>query len=70
MTTTAYFHGPDEAEAKQKAHLIDCTWEGAAVRELTGQVADLFPHVPVFSRHPFRVGGEENRFRMKYGGIP
>src|SRR5208282_6277428 len=40
-----------------------CTWEGAPVVELTGQVAELFPHVPVFSRHPFRVGGEENRFK-------
>jgi hypothetical protein len=63
MTTTAYYHGPDEAEVKQKAHLTDCTWEGATVRELTGRVAELFPQVPVFSRHPFRVGGEENRFK-------
>ena len=42
-----------------------CTWEAAPVVEMTGQVAELFSHVPVFSRHPFRVGGEENRFRAE-----
>jgi hypothetical protein len=54
---------PDETAPEQRAHLTHCTREGATVRELTGRVAEVFPHVPVFSRHPFRVGGEENRFK-------
>jgi hypothetical protein len=63
MTTTESYHGPDETALKQQARLVDYTWEGATVVERTGKVAELFPHVPVFSRHPFRVGGEENRFK-------
>jgi hypothetical protein len=63
MTTTESYHGNDQTALKQQARLLDCTWEGATVIELTGKVAELFPHVPVFSRHPFRVGGEENRFK-------
>lgn len=31
--------------------------------ELTGEVAQLFPQILLFSRHPFRVGNEENRFK-------
>ena len=65
MKTPDSYHRPDGTALKQQARLIDCTWEGAPVVELTGQVAELFPHVPVFSRHPFRVGGEENRFRAE-----
>ena len=38
--------------------------------ELTGQVAEVFPHLPVFSRHPFRVGGEENRFKDEIRQAP
>src|ERR1700674_150943 len=63
MTTTESYHGPDETALKQQTRLLDCTWEGATVVELTGKVAELFPHVPVVSRHPFRVGSEENRFK-------
>ena len=63
MKTPDNYHLLDETALKQRSRLIDCTWEGATVVELTGQVAELFPHVPVFSRHPFRVGGEENRFK-------
>jgi len=57
------YHAPDEAALAQKARLTDWTWEGAPVIELNGKVADLFPLVPVFSRHPFRSGGEENRYK-------
>jgi hypothetical protein len=63
MTTPDNYHRPDEAAQTQQARLTDWTWEGASVVELTGKVADIFPHVPVFSRHPFRVGSEENRFK-------
>jgi hypothetical protein len=63
MTTPDNYHRPDEAAQTQQARLTDWTWEGATVVELTGKVAELFPHVPVFSRHPFRVGSEENRFK-------
>lgn len=40
------------------------------VVELTGKLAELFPHVPVFSRHPIRVGNEENRFNILKSIIP
>jgi len=61
--TTDNYRQADHIALAQQARLNDCTWEGATVIELTGHVAELFPHVPVFSRHPFRVGGEENRFK-------
>jgi hypothetical protein len=35
----------------------------STVVELTGAVADLFPQVPVFTRHPFRTGSEEIRVK-------
>ena len=37
--------------------------EGAPVLEFIGTLAELFPQIPVFSRHPFRSGGEENRYK-------
>jgi hypothetical protein len=60
---TANFYCPDETALTQQARLTDWTWEGATVVELTGTIAELFPLVPTFSRHPFRVGSEENRFK-------
>jgi hypothetical protein len=57
-----YYH-PDKTTLAQQARLTDWTWEGATVVEFAGKVADLFPQIPVFSRHPFRVGNEENRFK-------
>jgi hypothetical protein len=63
MTASANFKLPDAVGQTQKARLTEWTWEGATVVELTGTVAELFPQVPVFSRHPFRVGNEENRFK-------
>src|ERR1017187_5111498 len=47
----------------QQVRLTDCTWEGGAVVELTGTVGELFCQIPVFSRHAYRVGSEENRFK-------
>src|SRR5579872_1849786 len=63
MTTANNYRHPDKTALTQQARLIDYTWEGTTVIELTGTVVELFPHVPMFSRHPFRVGGEENRFK-------
>ena len=63
MTTQDNFYRPDENAHTQQARLTDWTWEAAAVIEWTGKVAELFPQVPVFSRHPFRTGSEENRFK-------
>ena len=52
-----------ETALTQQARLTDWTWEGATVIERTGTVAELFQQIPVFSRHSFRVGSEENRFK-------
>jgi hypothetical protein len=41
----------------------DATWEGASVTSMTGKLSDIYQAVPLFSRHPFRSGGEENRYK-------
>jgi hypothetical protein len=63
MITSDNYCALDEIALSQLSRLTDWTWEGATVVERIGKVADLFPQIPVFSRHPFRVGGEENRFK-------
>jgi hypothetical protein len=63
MVVPDNFHRPDKTALTQQVRLTDWTWEGASVVEITGTVAELFPQIPVFSRHPFRVGSEENRFK-------
>jgi hypothetical protein len=63
MTVPHNFHSPDEVAETQKARLTDWIWEGSPVLEFTGKVTELFPQIPVFSRHPFRTGGEENRYK-------
>lgn len=63
MMTLDNYNRPGETAQTQQARLTGWTWEGASVVELTGKVAELLPQVPVFSRHPFRVGSEENRFK-------
>ena len=62
-TVSKNFHSPDQIAESQQARLTDWIWEGAAVLEVIGTVAELFPQIPVFSRHPFRSGGEENRYK-------
>ena len=57
------FHSPDEVAEAQQARLTDWIWEGSPVLEFTGTLAQLFPQIPVFSRHAFRIGGEENRYK-------
>ena len=56
---------PDNFGTEQtlQARLTNWTWEGGNVVEITGTVAYLFRELPVFSRHPFRVGNQENRFK-------
>jgi hypothetical protein len=63
MTPPENYNHSDEPARSQQRRLTDWTWEGATALELSGKVADLFPYIPVFSRHPFRVGSEENRFK-------
>jgi hypothetical protein len=63
MEISDNYQRPDQTARAQQARLTDWTWEGATVKELSGEVGQLFPLVPVFSRHPFRVGSEENRFK-------
>ena len=63
MEQAEFFQNRDTAAANQRARLTDWTWECANVMELTGTVAELFPQIPVFSRHPFRAGGEETRYK-------
>lgn len=61
--TTASFFGANEIGLDQKARLTEWTWEGSAVVEYTGKVAELYTRIPIFSRHPLRSGGEENRYK-------
>jgi hypothetical protein len=63
MTTQDNYYRPNENTRTQQARLTDWTWESGHVIELIGKVSDLFSQVPVFSRHPYRVGNEENRFK-------
>jgi hypothetical protein len=63
VTLPTNYYSSDELAHAQQARLTDWTWEAAPVIELKGTVAELFTQIPVFSRHPFRVGGEENRYK-------
>ena len=54
---------PDVKTSYQTERLTDATWEGASVTSMTGKLGDLYQAVPLFSRHPFRSGGEENRYK-------
>src|ERR1700730_1362321 len=62
-TTIEHFQRPREEGLNQKSRLTDWTWEGVTVVEYTGKVADVYFHVPVVRRNPFRAGGEENRYK-------
>ena len=54
---------PAGETVRQWERLIDATWEGAAITSITGRLGDIYQAVPLFSRHPFRSGGEENRYK-------
>jgi Domain of unknown function (DUF932) len=60
---TEFIQDISEAGSNQKSRITDWTWNGAKVVEHTGTVAELYRKLPTFSRHPYRVGREENRFR-------
>jgi len=57
------FFGMDDNFRKQSARMTEWTWDGSNVVELKGTVGELFPQIPTFSRHPFRIGSEENRLK-------
>ncbi len=61
--STEFIQGIDEVGSEQKSRVTDWTWNGAQVVEHTGKVAELYSKIPIFSRQPFRVGAEENRFK-------
>ena len=61
--STEFFHGSSEVRSNQTSRMTDWTWNGAKVLEHTGKVAALYSKLPVFSRQPFRIGEEENRFK-------
>lgn len=42
---------------------LNSKWHGAPVVEHTGKIADLYGLVPLFSRHPFRAGDQENPYK-------
>jgi hypothetical protein len=54
---------PSEVAETQRGRLTNWTWDGARVIELTGTFEEIFPQIPVFSRHPFSIGAEVNRFK-------
>ena len=63
MATARFYRNVNEAGVNQESKVANPTWEGAPVIEHTGTVGELYRLIPVFSRHPFRVGGEENRYK-------
>jgi hypothetical protein len=63
MRTAKLYSDVNESGLNQESNLTSSTWEGAAIVEYRGAVADLYPLIPVFSRHPFRAGGDENRYK-------
>jgi len=65
MTQENYdnYHQQDRTSLAQVSQLANWRWEGAPVIELKGTISELYPKIPIFSRHPFRSGGEENRYK-------
>ena len=52
----------DDEQSSQRDRVHD-TWEGSAVIERRGTTAELYRNIPTFTRHPYRSGGEENRYK-------
>ena len=61
--SSANLFTPDADSVYQRGRLLNATWEGATVTSMTGTLGELYQAVPLFSRHPFRSGGEENRYK-------
>jgi hypothetical protein len=62
MNTPNLF-GSDFEQTHQQRRLDESTWEGASVISMIGTLDEIYRSLPVFSRHPFRSGGEENRYK-------
>ena len=63
MRRTSSFLLEDEEQLAQRARVENSTWDGSSVVEHKGTTAELYRKIPIFSRHPYRSGGEENRYR-------
>jgi len=57
------FQGRDEITDNQIEWITGSTWHSAEVFQQSGTVAELYSRLPHFSRQPFRVGDQENRFK-------
>lgn len=55
--------GSDFEQTRQERRLSEPTWEGASVLSMTGTLDEVYRSLPIFTRHPFRSGGEENRYK-------
>jgi hypothetical protein len=54
---------PDAEAENQQERLSGASWEGTTVVSISGKLSELYQAVPLFSRHPFCSGGEENRYK-------
>lgn len=63
MATAMSYSNGSKAGVNQRSRMANTTWEGASIFEYTGTVGELYRLIPIFSRHPFRIGGEENRYK-------
>ena len=68
MNTPNLF-GSDIEQTNQQRRLNESTWEGASLLTKTGTLDEIYQSLPVFSRHPFRSGGEENRYKEGKSGV-
>ena len=63
MQQYSSFYREDEEQLAQRARVENSTWDGSSVVEHKGTTAELYRRIPIFSRHPYRSGGEENRYK-------
>ncbi len=57
------FYVEDGEQSYRRARVQNWTWEGSAVIEKRATTAELYRNIPMFTRHPYRSGGEENRYK-------
>ena len=63
MQEPSNYFSEDEEQLAQRARVENSTWDGSPVVEHKGTTAELYRKLPIFSRHPYRSGGEENRYK-------
>jgi hypothetical protein len=63
MPQSNSFYGEDEEQLAQRAQVQNATWDGSSVVEHKGTTSELYRGIPIFSRHPYRCGGEDNRYK-------